>query len=194
MEIQQNIEQLIRQSVEKVLLFSAHGIGNLSFADITQRTKREMEELGCSLLCQIVSLIETSFDKTRDKHRIVVRNKNKKRKLLTELGEVEINHTLYFDKQSERYFFAVDEILQLEKRSRIERGMKAKLVSDAAITSYGKAATLANNAVSRQTVHNLVKSLDTIEAPYTKTNRNAPDIYIEADEDHIHLTPESRQK
>ncbi len=187
MQIKEKIEQVIRESVNKILLYSAHGIGKLSFADITQKTKHEMNELGCNVLGLIVATLETTFDANRDKHRIVIRNKNKKRKLLTEMGEVEIKHTLYFDKQEERYFFAVDELLELEKRSRIEKGMKAKLVSDAVITSYGKAAKIADNTVSRQTVYNIVKSLEEIEAPYTQTNRDAADIFIEADEDHIHL-------
>lgn len=187
MEFQQKIESLIKRSVNNILNYSSQDVSKLTFADITRRTKSEMNDLGCKLLTLIVSMVELSFDATRNKHQIIIRNKGKKRTLLTEMGEVEVKHTLYCDKASGRHFFAVDEILKLEKGSRIEQGMKAKLVSDATLMSYGKASALANRAVSRQTVHNLVKNLDSIEAPMPKTNFEAPNIYIEADEDHIHL-------
>lgn len=89
---------------------------------------------------------------------------------------------------AEKYFFAVDELLNIEKRSRIEGGLKSKLISDATITSYGKASKLSGHLVSRQTVYNLCKKVDERDIAaryngYKKIN----EIYIEADEDHIHL-------
>lgn len=55
------------------------------------------------------------------------------------------------------------------------------------MTSFGKASALSDGVVSRQTVFNLVKKLKTIEAPVQAKIREIKDIYIEADEDHIHL-------
>lgn len=187
MILQETLEKMVKESVAKLLTFSADGIGNVTFSDIAENTKKEMNALGAKILSVIVTQVEQIFDETRDKHKVVVRNKNKKRRLLTELGEVEIRHTLYCDKTTGRYFFPADEILKIPKKARIENGMKAKLISDATITSYGKAATLAEKAISRQTVFNLVKELKRISAPVIKPNFNAPEIYIEADEDHIHL-------
>lgn len=187
MILQEILEKMVKESVAKLLTYSADGIGNITFSDIAENTKKEMNALGAKILSVIVMQVEQIFNETRDRHRVVVRNKNKKRCLLTELGEVEIRHTLYCDKEARRYFFPADEILKIPKKARIENGMKAKLISNATITSYGKAATLAKNAVSRQTVFNLVKDLKHISAPVNKPNLNASEIYIEADEDHIHL-------
>ncbi|MBQ9276495.1 MAG: ISLre2 family transposase [Clostridia bacterium] len=187
MNLQNVIEATIKESVSKILLYSAESASKLMFTDLTENTKKEMNDLGTKILSFIVSQVEENFEKSRDRHKIVIRNKNKKRRLLTEMGEVEINHTLYCDKASRRYFFAVDEMLQIDKKTRIESGMKAKLISDATITSYGKASELADCAVSRQTVFNLVKKLKNISAPVIQTNLNAENVFIEADEDHIHL-------
>ncbi len=187
MNLQETLEEMVKESVKNVLLFSAEGIGQISFSDITENTKKEMNILGTKILSLIVNQVEDSFEKTRNKHEIIVRNKNKKRRILTEMGEVEIKRTLYCNKQVGRYFFPADELLRIEKNTRIESGMKAKLISDATLTSYGKAAMLVDNTVSRQTVHNLVKNLKKITAPVIKPNFNAPQLYIEADEDHIHL-------
>ena len=187
MVLQTILEKMVKESVKNILTFSAEGIGRVTFSDIADNTKKEMNALGVKILSVIIEQVEQVFNQSRDKHRIVIRNKNKMRRLLTEMGEVEIKHTLYCDKVAGRYFFPADEILKIEKRARIENGLKAKLISDATITSYGKAATLANNGVSRQTVFNLVKRLNNFSAPIVKPNSKVEEIFIEADEDHIHL-------
>ena len=182
------VENLIRQAVEEICTCAANSINqNMTFSDIVSDTKRALNSVACSLLEWIFGAVEQSFDSARDKHQIVVRNRNKERNLLTEFGSVRLRHTLYYDKKQKRYFFAADELLQIEKYSRIENNLQAKLVSDATLTSFGKASALSDHAVSRQTVYNLVKKLKDIEAPAPKTSWNVPDIYIEADEDHIHL-------
>lgn len=184
----ETVENLIRQAVEEICTCAESSIKkNMTFSDIVSDTKQTLNNIACSLLEWIFGTVEQSFDNARDKHKIVVRNRNKERNLLTEFGSVRLRHTLYYDKKQERYFFAADELLQIEKYSRIENNLQAKLVSDATLTSFGKASSLSDNAVSRQTVYNLVKKLKNIDAPTPKTSWNAQDIYIEADEDHIHL-------
>ena len=182
------VEQLIRSTVSQISLSAEKAIQERrTFSNIVSDTKEHVNDLACKLLEVIFEAVEQSFDRVRDRHQIVIRNRNKYRNLLTELGTVRLRHTLYFEKATQRYFFAADELLQIEKYSRIENNMQAKLVSDATITSFGKASALAGNTVSRQTVHNLVNKLNVIEAETAKTDWNAKDIYIEADEDHIHL-------
>ena len=182
------VEQVIRSTVSQISLSAEKTIReHKTFSDLVSDTKETVNGLACKLLEVIFTAVEQSYDSSRDKHQIVVRNRNKERNLLTEFGSVRLRHTLYYDKQQSRYFFAADELLQIEKYSRIENNLQASLVSNSTITSFGKASTLAGNVVSRQTVHNLVKKLKVIEAEAPKTKWNVQDIYIEADEDHIHL-------
>ena len=68
--------------------------------------------------------------------------------------------------------------------------MKVELIKNATLTSYGKASELAENKVTRQTVHNLVKNVKTPNLSTTLSSqpkKNISQIFIEADEDHIHL-------
>lgn len=188
MVLKENLEVIIKNSVNAILSDTlAHLRKRSTFADIVASTKKNVQELGRQVLSQVIEEVERQFDAERDRHKIVVRNKNKLRRLITEFGDIDIRHTLYFDKESKRYFFAVDELLRIEKYTRIEEGLQAKLLSDATLTSYGKAATLSNNVVSRQSVYNLAKKVAPIEAPRPKTNWDAANLFIEADEDHIHL-------
>lgn len=188
MAFSENVEEILRGAISSIVANAARGLEKrATFSDIVAGTKQTLDMLGCRLLEQVFDEIEAGYNSTRDKHRVIVRNKNKSRNILTSLGEITLKHTLYYDKDAARYFFAVDELLQLEKYSRIEQNLQAKLVGDATLTSYGKASALSDGAVSRQTVFNLIKRLKTIEAPHPKTEREAKNIYIEADEDHIHL-------
>ena len=188
MVLQENLEVIIKNSVNAILSDTlAHLRKRSTFADIVASTKKNVQELGRQVLSQVIEEVERQFDAERDRHKIVVRNKNKSRRLITEFGDIDIRHTLYFDKEAKRYFFAVDDLLRIEKYTRIEEGLQAKLLSDATHTSYGKAAVLSNNVVSRQSVYNLAKKVAPIEAPRPKTNWNAANLFIEADEDHIHL-------
>ena len=188
MNLEGTLNEIIKSAIGEILTaadFTAER--KLTFSDIVFEVKQTLNKMGCGLLSLIYSAFEHDFDKTRDKHRIVVRNRNKTRNLLTEFGNVRLQHTLYYDKIEQKYFFATDEILKIEKYCRIENGLQAKLVADATVSSFGKASSLSDHAVSRQTVFNLVKRLKTIDAPEPPTNRHIKDIYIEADEDHIHL-------
>ena len=190
MDFQTDIEGLIRSSVSRLVDELADGVGRHSLSDIVESTQETVNELGVQLIERLYQEVDRLFDERRDKHKIVIKNCSKTRRLLTSMGEVKLRRKLYFEKQTARYFFAVDEILQLQKYERIERNLQADLVSKATLTSYGKASEFAGRRVSRQTVHNLVKRIDTdaITVPSCAPPlRTVGDIFIEADEDHIHL-------
>jgi hypothetical protein len=65
--------------------------------------------------------------------------------------------------------------------------LKAKLVRTAADVSYGKAGEISNGTVSRQTVMNIVHRLNHIKAELTEKPTKVATLYVEADENHIHL-------
>ncbi len=161
-----------------------------TFSAAVASTQKIVNDLGIDILQLICSEVDKAYDSQRDKHKIIVKHKCKMRTLLTSMGEITLARKLYLDKAQRRYFFAVDDLLSLEKNSRIEQNMKVDLIKNATLTSYGKASELVNHKVSRQTVHNLVKSVKTANLPETSFQRKrqeVSEIYIEADEDHIHL-------
>jgi len=182
------IEELVNSTVSNFFSIAISSVEEQkTLSDIVSGLRNGLNDLGIKLIELVCEAVENAFDANRNKHKIVVRNKNKYRNILTEFGTVRMRHTLYYDKEVDRYFFASDELLKIEKYSRIENSLQAKLVRDATLTSYGKASELSDKVVSRQTVFNLVKKLKTIEAPAPETTWDTDNIYIEADEDHIHL-------
>ena len=190
MNFQTEAETLIRESVEKITGTLASGIGRSSFSEIVEETQATVNALGVRLIELLYKEVDRVFDEQRNKKEVIIKNCSKTRRLLTSLGEVTLRRKLYFDKQAAKYFFAVDELLQLKKYERIEKGLQAELVSKATLTSYGKASEMVRRRVSRQTVHNLIKRIDgeTITAPKPSPSmRTVGKIFIEADEEHIHL-------
>lgn len=181
------VQSLIDCAVEEIISLIAKDIKELSFSDIVRTTQKTVNNLGVSLIEQIVKIIDENYNKQRDKHTVILRH-TKTRRMVSGMGELNLTRRLYFNKVSGKYFFAVDELLNMEKYSRVESELKTKLINDAMLTSYGKASKLSNGCVSRQTVHNLVKGV----APkrlevQAKGLKAVEQIYIEADEDHIHL-------
>lgn len=181
------IHSIIECAVDEVLALVAKDIRQLKFADVVRTTHNAVNDLGVKLIENIVRIIDEKYNAQRDKHNVILRH-TKTRKMVSELGELNLTRKLYFDKATARYFFAVDEILNIEKYSRVEGELKTKLINDATLTSYGKASKLSNYCVSRQTVHNLVKGVEpkSLEVK-AKGIKAVEQIYIEADEDHIHL-------
>ncbi len=187
MNTQEKLKDLVEQCVSSIISMFSEAISKGSFTLAVQETKSLTDNLGVNILETLCRKADKIYNDTRDKHQVTIKDKSKTRHLITELGEVTLERICYFDKRSGKRFFAVDEMLGLEKRSRVEQGLQAKLIEQATLTSFGKSSAAVNNAVSRQTVYNLTKKLKTIEAKMPAERRDVSDIYIEADEDHIHL-------
>lgn len=181
------IRTLINCAVEEIISLFAKNIKQLTFSDIVTTTQSAVNKLGTRIIEQIVNASDNVFNQQRDKHKIILRH-TKTRRMISDMGELSLTRRLYYDKVLGRYFFAVDEMLGIEKYSRIEKQMKIKLISNATLTSYGKASKLSGNSVSRQTVCNLIKRIPEQELAVRYDGFKKIDkLYIEADEDHIHL-------
>lgn len=169
------------------MLVVSDNLQNIDFSGIVKTTQDAVNKLGVQIIEQIVGIADNVYNAQRDKHAIILRH-TKTRKMVSAMGDINLKRRLYYDKAQSRYFFAVDELLDIEKHSRIESGLKSKLINDATLTSYGKASKLSSNSVSRQTVFNLVKNVRKQEvAPQVNGYKKIDELYIEADEDHIHL-------
>lgn len=187
MNAELKIREVIEKSVSEIIQNILKGLGKQSFSQIVEKTTEIVHQLGTALIEELITEMDELYNKERNRKVIQMRN-HKSRKMITQIGEINLQRRLYFDKQRKQYFFAVDELLDIEKHSRIEKGLKRQLIANATLTSYGKASELSGHKVSRQTVHNIVKKLPTENVKVcSKGYKSIDKIYIEADEDHIHL-------
>lgn len=181
------IRSIIDEAVAELMGVIANDVGKMSLSNIVQTTQAAVNKLGSRIISQIVTIADDLYNAKRDKHKITLRHV-KTRRMASAMGEIELKRRLYYDKPAGKYFFAVDELLGIEKYSRIEGEFKAQLINNATLTSYGKASKISKDKVSRQTVCNLVKRVreQDLMAQSGKL-RKVDKLFIEADEDHIHL-------
>lgn len=183
MEYDKIITKLVQETVTKLIptLFE-----KFTFTDIVSLTKDSLDALGRGLIETVCKAVDDTYEKQRPKG-VQIKNKIKRRTILTTFGPVVLTRRLYRDVRTEQRFFAVDRLLQLPKNIRIEPNMQAELIERAAKSSYRSAAQC---GVSHQSVFNLVKknAPKNIDVALAYSNvKNVAQLYIEADEDHIHL-------
>jgi len=163
---------------------------NLRGGNFTQFCSEMFESVKMTAL-ETATLFLSETDKlvrqeSERKERYTVERNNQARTLQTEFGQLGISRTIYTEKATGKCHALLDEVLQIDKYERIENNLKAKVISLACDTSYGKAGKVAGGVLSRQTVMNVVHRLQEIAVELPKL-RPAQEIFIEADEDHIHM-------
>ena len=110
--------------------------------------------------------------------------------LLTSLGDVTFQKTLFLNKQTKQRAYLLDQILGLEPKQRLTEDAAARMLEEAVQTSYQRGAQQVSlgTQVSRQTVKNKIHALKFPPATQTSEPKKKVDwLYIDADEDHVAL-------
>ena len=193
--IQQIAKKLINKILEKAYSGGISDIDALSSAvlgDCKEAAVEMIEEITVQLNRQIRN------DKRRRKEEgLVLKEKERGRSLLTELGRLDISRDYYYDKKNDEYVYLLDHVIGLREYERVSDGVSAKLVSLATEVSYAKSAQIvAGGEVSRQSVRNSILRLGGIEkeAEVGKPKRRVKELHIFADEDHVHMQKEGKEK
>ena len=119
---------------------------------------------------------------------LIIKEKDRPRKLLTELGEISFNRDYYYCKHTGEYTATLDELLGIRPYSRVGDNVCAKLLKQATEVSYAKSsANATEGAVSRQTVHNIIKNAPSYKEIPTGAPKQVNAIHIYADEAHAHM-------
>ena len=114
------IIQHVKEFLDKIYLIKLEGITDL---DATASVLTEdSKELSRKILQTIIDEMNVSLreDKvSRKEMGLVLHEKDRERKLLTELGEIEFSRDYYYRKEDGRYEYPLDKILSIEPRARI---------------------------------------------------------------------------
>ena len=126
-------------------------------------------------------------DKTgRKSAGLQVERRNEERQILTLLGELEYRRT-YYRRSGDGYCHPIDEMAGVEGNQKVSSGVSLALVEAAVGMSYAKSSQMVTGGrVSRQTVLHKVRS-GRPEPARVQERRKAAVLYVDADEDHVHL-------
>ena len=193
------IQQIAEELIQKIIKKACHR----GISDIDALSSAVLED--CKKAARgIIEAMTGDFNrriredkKGRKARGLVLKEKERERSLLTELGTLHLPRDYYYDKSNGKYVFLLDGAIGLRGYERISDGVSAKLVSLATEVSYAKSAENGTGGeVSRQSVRNRILQLGGIEKKREegKAKRKVEELHVFADEDHVHLQKEHKEK
>ena len=183
--------------LEKV--FSVHVNGITDLDATASELKRDSDELSRNILQVLIEEMNEALreDKlTRKEMGLVIKEKDRPRCILTELGEIHFSRDYYYNRNTGSYETPLDHMLSIRQRARIGETISARLVTKATVESYARSSQdVTGGLVSRQSVRNhILKAPELEKQPEgeEKKQRRILDVY--ADEDHVHLQKPGKEK
>jgi hypothetical protein len=125
---------------------------------------------------------------------LTIKARDRKRMIYTEFGTIRIDRSYYYDKNSGKHRFLLDEILGLPKYERVDRVVGKRLAENAAYVSYARSSDIVTGGeLSRQTVRNCIMKVNVPEAAVPEAKRKVKVLHVFADEDHVHMQKAGRK-
>lgn len=162
----------------------------LKMAEYVIGLTEELHNLGLRMIQESLEGMDEMIQKSPIRLKKWVIESHETKQLITSLGAVTFNKTLFTNKETNTSEYLLDRILGLERNERITEDAEAKMLKEAVQTSYrrGGEETSLTTEVKKQTVKNKIHKLEfpkNEEKPEKK--KEVEYLYIEADEDHVSL-------
>lgn len=194
------MNKIIQYFLEKIISLeekSLENLNNINFlSDLTDDMNQELMNLGKELILEYLNnLEEIIYESEERKEKYISYQKNSlanKRKLITIFGEIEFSRRYYQERLNEKEkIYLLDKAVGLEENERMLINVEEKMLNLATVKSYefaGKNCAY-NVEISKETVKNKIEGLDFSNIPQEKFEKksNNTRLYIQADEDHVHL-------
>ncbi len=159
-----------------------------NIAGFVNGVKDEVLRFACSYISDAFEEMDEQIRNSalRSKDWTIVRRDRKP--MLTSIGEISYNKTLYVHKKSGERSYLLDRILGLEENVRMTEDAEAEMLKETVQTSYRKGGDHASilGSVSKGTVKNHLHVLQFPKEEATE-KRSVQHLYIDADEDRVPL-------
>lgn len=108
----------------------------------------------------------------------------------TSLGDVRYERTLFKNVKTGASCYLLDQLMQLDKHTRITEDAEARILEEAVESSYrkgGKNASIVGADITKETVMNKIHALQFPAVKASEEKKQLEKLYIDADEDHVSL-------
>lgn len=192
--IQQITVELVRKITEKAYSGGISDVDALA-SSVLQDCKQATASI-IEVICSEINLQIREDKPVRKELGLVLKEKERPRELLTDLGKLSLPRDYYYDKKQEKYVSVLDHMIGLRNYVRIGDSLSARMVSLATDMSYAKsAAIVTEGAVSRQTVKNHITKINITEnQPESIEKKVVKELHIYADEDHVHMQRPNKKR
>jgi hypothetical protein len=182
------ILQITVETVKKIIEYYQEN-GLEAIPQMAEELKKLSDGMAVAMLEAFISSADKALVDAREERMgdgIKIRQSGVSRTLYTALGALTYKRT-YFDVKDKREYI-LDRILGVEAYERVDAGVSARLVNEAAKVSYGRSAEIvAGGQLSRQTVRNKVMNTGEVAHVPCRSANPPESIHIFADEDHVSL-------
>lgn len=162
----------------------------LKLAEYVTGLTEELHNLGLQMIQESLESMNEMIKKSQKRLQHWVVESHETKQLVTSLGTVTFQKTLFTNKETGKSEYLLDRILGLERNERITEDALARMLKEAAQTSYrrgGEEASLTTD-VKKQTVKNKIHALKFPKSEEAAEKKKEVEyLYIEADEDHVSL-------
>ncbi len=186
-----SIQQFQENGVKNLTEIFSHYTDDLTkFAEMVQGVAREVTRLGLSMIEEELESYDQLLRERQDLRKGWYIERHDETKLLTSLGGICYHKTYFHNKETGEYCYLLDQLMGLEKHARISEDAEARILEEAAESSYRKGGIhvcIGEQEVSKETV---MKKLHALEFPALEPlekKRKVRRLYIDADEDHVSL-------
>ena len=191
--IQQIALEMARKILERPLLdgiFDLDTMSSLALEDCKEAARQVIQAF-----IEDANLAIRECRAERKERGLLIKEHDRPRDILTELGRIEYKRDYYFDRQNACYTSPIDLILGVNQYDRISKKVSAELVRAATDHSYQKSSAIVTDGhVSRQSVRNKILEVADLEVIPSGERRSAREIHVFADEDHVHMQREGKAK
>ena len=192
------IQQITVELVEKITE-KAYSGGISDIDALASEVLQDCKQAATSIIETICSEINLQIRKDKSGRKelgLVLKEKERPRELLTELGKLNLPRDYYYDKEHEKYVSLLDHMIGLRNYERVGDSLSARMVSLATDMSYAKSASIATaGSVSRQTVKNHIRKVNNLEKhPENPQKRVVKELHVYADEDHVHMQKPNKER
>lgn len=160
------------------------------FAEMIAGITKCLFQFGCDMITEELEAYDTFLreDNSRKRNWYIVRKDSTS--LLTTLGTITYQKTLFQNKHTGERTYLLDRIMNLEKHARMTEDTVVRILTEAANSCYrksGEQASFTEDHVSKQAVMKKIHKLKFPEPPLNASKKSVSYLYIDADEDHIPL-------
>lgn len=126
---------------------------------------------------------------------LAIKEKDRKREILTTLGQVHYKRDYYQSKYDKSYVYLLDSAIGVRGYERIGDTVSAELLNMAAEVSYAQSSEIVTKGrVTRQSVRNHILKLEVPESMPKEIKKEVSALHIFADEDHVHMQKPSKKR
>lgn len=186
-----SIQQFLANGTKELnKVFSEYDDDLTKIAEMVYGVTSVVTGFGCSMIAENWEKLDRLLSSRRElREGWVIERRDDPRTVITSLGAVTFHRTYFRNKKTGEYAYLLDELIGLESHERITEDAKARVLEEAAYTSYrkgGENVSISGDVISKEAVMDLLHPLQ-FPKVQAEEKEQAEVVYIDADEDHVSL-------